>query len=102
MAGNQTVDLSDQIPEVPRAQERAMILAKDLVAAADFFEFCVTLLFSHLLGWDYEKGKSTDQGGVLGKLQAFYGTTEFTEHSCLHGHFLIFLAGAPNPSELHE
>ncbi|EKM76024.1 hypothetical protein AGABI1DRAFT_15956, partial [Agaricus bisporus var. burnettii JB137-S8] len=76
MAGNKSINLLERMPEIPRARERAMLLAKDPVAAADFFEFCVTALFSHLLGWDYGKQRSTSQGGILGKLRAFYGTTE--------------------------
>lgn len=78
------------------------MLAKDPVAAADFFDFCITSLFKHLLGWDYNLGSSAPNGGILGELGAFYGTTEFTERGCLHGHILIWLKGAPNPSDVHR
>lgn len=102
MCGDKTINLNDRFPIIPNARERALMLAKDPVAAADFFEFCVTSLFSDLFGWDYKERSSMPKGGILGRLRAFYGTAEFTERGCLHGHFLIWLAGAPNPSDLHR
>ncbi|KAE9391590.1 hypothetical protein BT96DRAFT_831824, partial [Gymnopus androsaceus JB14] len=56
--------------------ERARNVAKDPVAAADFFEFMHTCLFRDLFGWDFAAGKSNDQGGILGKLRAHYGVAE--------------------------
>jgi len=32
-----------------------------------------------MFGWDYEKQESTPSGGILGKLEAFYGSSEFTD-----------------------
>ncbi|KIM39065.1 hypothetical protein M413DRAFT_39441, partial [Hebeloma cylindrosporum] len=76
MFGDKTIDLSSRFPKTVSGRERALRLAKDPVAAADFFEFCVTSLFKFLLGWDYSTCSSTKEGGILGKLKAFYGTTE--------------------------
>ena len=101
MFGDKTVDLSSRFPKTVSGRERALRLAKDPVAAADFFEFCMTSLFKFLLGWDYSTSSSTDHGGILGKVRAFYGTSEFTERGSLHGHFLIWLLGGLNPSDLH-
>lgn len=80
MCGDQTVDLSNRFPRLVSARERAIRLAKDPVAAADFFEFSVRCCFEYLLGWDYKKGHSSEDGGILGQLHAFYGTSEYTEH----------------------
>jgi hypothetical protein len=77
-------------------------LAKDPVAAADFFEFCVTCVFEYLFGWDYAARKSTDRGGILGHLRAFYSTSEFTERGSPHAHFLIWIFGALNPNDIHR
>jgi hypothetical protein len=54
------------------------------------------------LGWDKTKGKSLPNGGIFGKVRAYYGTAEFTDRGQLHSHFLIWLDGGLNPSEVHE
>jgi hypothetical protein len=77
-------------------------LAKDPVAAADFFDFSISCLLEYLLGWNSESGKSKKQGGILGHLKAYYGTAEYTERGSLHGHFIIWLDGGVNPKILHE
>ena len=41
-------------------------------------------------------------GGILGKLESFYGSSEFTERGILHGHFLGWLLGGLNPAEIHS
>ena len=102
MVGDQTVDLSNRFPFLVPSHERALRLALDPVAAADFFEFCVSTVFEYLFGWDYAARKSSQRGGILGHLRAFYGTCEFTERGSLHGHFLIWLVGASNPNEIHR
>ena len=94
--------LSARFPEMVPSRERALRLAKDPVSAADFFEFCVRAVFQYLFGWDYEQKKSTENGGILGKLRAFYGTSELTERGSFHGHFLIWLIGGMNPTDLHQ
>jgi hypothetical protein len=102
MFGDQMVDLSKHFLEMPCGCERALRLMQDPMAAADFFEFSFRSLFHHLLGWDFEAGRSTEARGILGFIRSFYGTSEFTECGSLHGHFLIWLEGGLNPSELHD
>ena len=104
MVGDQSIDLSKCFPFVVPPKERAARVVADPVAAADFFEFCVTSasVFEHLFGWNYNLRRSNDKGGILGHVQAFYGTSEFTEHGSLHGHFLIWLLGGLNPNDIHE
>ena len=102
MFGDKTVDLSKRFPVLVSARERALRLAKDPVAGADFFNFCVTSIFRYLFGWDHDKRESTPSGGILGKLEAFYGSSEFTERGMLHGHFLLWLLGGLNPAEIHS
>ena len=102
MFGDETVDLTKRFPVLVSARERAIRLAKDPVAGADFFNFCVMSIFRYMFGWDYEKQESTPSGGILGKLEAFYGSSEFTDRGMLHGHFLLWLLGGLNPSEVHQ
>ena len=102
MYGDETVDLSEHFPNLVNSREYAIHLASDPVAGADFFQFSADCIFQDLFGWDYSKDVSTDKGGILGHLRAFYGTTELTERVQLHGHFLIWLDGGLNPSDVHQ
>ena len=102
MFGDETVDLTKRFPTLVSARERAIRLAKDPVAGADFFNFCITSIFEYMFGWDFRKQESTPSGGILGKLEAFYGSSEFTDRGMLHGHFLLWLLGGLNPSEVHR
>ncbi|KAG1782955.1 hypothetical protein EV702DRAFT_953228, partial [Suillus placidus] len=76
MYGDETVDLTARYPVLVSARERALQLAQDPVAAVDFFQYSVTSLFAHLFGWDYSSQCSTVAGGILGHIEAFYGTCE--------------------------
>ncbi|KAF6750244.1 hypothetical protein DFP72DRAFT_818085, partial [Ephemerocybe angulata] len=76
MYGDKTIDLDSRYPKLVPRSERAKRLALDPVTAADFFEFSFQCLFTHLLGWDFKRQCSTDKGGILGHLRAFYASTE--------------------------
>ncbi|KIK35583.1 hypothetical protein CY34DRAFT_16929 [Suillus luteus UH-Slu-Lm8-n1] len=102
MFGDKRVDLSDHFPTMPCGHECTIRLAQNPMAAAKFFKFSYQALFHHLLGWDFDNRESIATGGILGTIRAFYGTSEFTEHGYLHGHFLIWLDGGLNPSVFHD
>lgn len=102
MVGDLTVDLSQRYPVLAPGPERAERLANDPVAAADFFDKSIRCVFEHLFGWDYDRCQSSDRGGILGHIEGFYGTSEYTERGVLHGHFLIWLSGGLNPTEVHQ
>ncbi|KAF8230247.1 hypothetical protein L208DRAFT_1282975 [Tricholoma matsutake] len=89
MCGDLSVNLDHRFPVLVSSTEHALRLAKDPVAAADFFEFSVHALFEHLFGWNFDLGRSSEHGGILGHLQAFYGTTECTERGGLHEVFTL-------------
>ena len=102
MYGDLSVDLTSRFPKLVSARERALRLAHDPVAAADFYRFSFECCFQYLLGWDFKKGKSTKEGGIFGHLRAFYGSSEYTERGNLHGHFLLWLDGGLNPADVHR
>lgn len=102
MYGDQTVNLNERYPDIVPGPERAKRLAHDPVAAADFFDRSIRLIFQHLFGWDFENGRSSEKGGILGVLKGFYGSAEYTERGVLHGHFLLWLEGGLNPTEVHD
>ncbi len=72
------------------------------MAGANFFDFSIESCFEYLLGWDHKNSRSHEEGGILGHLHAFYGSAEYMKHGQLHGHFLIWLDGALNPTEVHD
>jgi hypothetical protein len=49
--GDDMVDLSSRYPALVESAERAIRLASDPVAGADFFDFSIKSIFEHLLGW---------------------------------------------------
>ena len=100
--GDQTIKLDDRFPVLVSCTECALRLAKDPVAAADFFDFSIQCLSEFLFGWDFDKHKSSAEGGTLGWLDMFYGIAEYTGREDHHGHFLLWLLGALNPADLHE
>ena len=100
--GDESVNLNLQFPMMPNSFEQSIRVAKDLVATADFFKFVVERFFTDLLGWDFHTQSSTDEGGILGHIECFTGTLEFTERGNLHSHFLIWLLGSLNPSDTHN
>ncbi|HEX9503120.1 MAG TPA: hypothetical protein VF974_02255 [Patescibacteria group bacterium] len=100
--GDDSVNLLDQFPELVSPRECAIHLASDPIAGADFFELSLECIFQDLLGWDHKTNMSTKDGGILGHICAYYGTAELTEHAQLHAHFLIWLDGGLNPSEVHD
>ena len=63
--GDQTINLDDRFPVLVSCTECALRLAKGPVAAADFFDFSIQCLFDFLFGWDFVKGKSSVEGGIL-------------------------------------
>ena len=98
--GDTLVDLTQRFPSMPLPGVRAKRIAKDPVAAADFFVFSIKMFLKHLLGYDYDT--HTSVGGILGHIKCFYGKSECTMRGCLHGHFVIWLLGGLNPRDLHN
>ncbi|KIJ25886.1 hypothetical protein M422DRAFT_192912, partial [Sphaerobolus stellatus SS14] len=76
MFGDKKVDLTSRFPFLVEGAERARRLARDPVAAADFFQFSIDMFLEHLLGWNSKLRKSSEKGGLFGHIRAYYGTTE--------------------------
>ena len=102
MYGDEAVNLAMRFPEMVSSTERAVRVANDPVAGADFFSLSVECFLRDLLGWDSSTATSKDAGGLFGKVRAYYGSAEFTDRGQLHGHFLIWLDGGMNPADIHQ
>jgi hypothetical protein len=100
--GGCSVDLTKQYPSLVPHGERAIRVAMDPIAAADFYEFCVRVMFQDLFGWDFDRHCSSEEGGILGKLDVHYSMTEVMEWGGLHRHFLLWLQNRLNPSDVHR
>ena len=68
--GGTTIDLTISHPFLISSTEHSICLSHDPVAASDFFDFCIRMIFTHLFEWSYKKHDSTIEGGILGHLQA--------------------------------
>ncbi|KAE8228927.1 hypothetical protein CF326_g6121 [Tilletia indica] len=100
--GDSTVQLDLRMPQIPSAATRAVRVAEDPVAASDFFHFHVAAVMAYLFGWDFKKKRSSEEGGILGQMEAFFLVKEHTMRGQLHGHALIWLKGGINPRPLRE
>ncbi|KLO18886.1 hypothetical protein SCHPADRAFT_818963, partial [Schizopora paradoxa] len=76
MYGDETVNLDERYPQLVDSVTRSVRVAQDAVAASDFFDLSVTCIFEDLFGWDFKGGESCESGGILGVLEAFYGSCE--------------------------
>ncbi|KZS93687.1 hypothetical protein SISNIDRAFT_396662, partial [Sistotremastrum niveocremeum HHB9708] len=69
--GNEKINLFERYPILPKRKVRAVSIAEDPVAAADFFEHTVQCFLQHMLGWDPVTRKSKPEGGILGHMKAY-------------------------------
>ncbi|CAF4739390.1 unnamed protein product, partial [Rotaria sp. Silwood1] len=79
------------VDQMPKSQDRAAIVAKHPVAIARFFNKLITTVLSTLIGYDTNKHASNPDGGVLGEIDAYYGTVEESGRGALHLHMLLWL-----------
>ncbi|KAE8244560.1 hypothetical protein A4X13_0g6492, partial [Tilletia indica] len=100
--GDSNVQLDVRMPELPPASTRAVRVADDPVAASDFFHFHIAAVMAHLFGWDFKKKESTEAGGILGHMEAFFLVKEHTMRGQLHGHAIIWLKNGLNPRPVRE
>ncbi|KAE8229838.1 hypothetical protein CF326_g5178, partial [Tilletia indica] len=98
--GDKSVSLKGPNMHLPPTSTRATRVADDPVSASDFFHFHIAAVFQFLFGWDVRKKQSTETGGILGRLAAFFLVKEHTMRGQLHGHILLWLEGGINPGKL--
>jgi hypothetical protein len=86
----------------PDKSKRAVNIARDPYAAAQFFNFLITLLLEKLLGIRVTPSRVHSTGGVLGTIEAYFGTVECQGRGTLHLHMLVWLKDAPSPDQLKD
>jgi hypothetical protein len=75
-----------------------VLVAKNPVIAARFFNVYMKAFISALLGYDPDQKDL--EGGILGVVKAYYGCVEAQGRGTLHCHMVIWLEGGLNPDEI--
>jgi hypothetical protein len=83
-------------PEIRCSNERNLLIAKNPVAAARFFDLMVRMFIKHVLGVD------SDHSGLYGKTTAYYGTVEQQGRLTLHLHTVLWILGALSPQTIRD
>lgn len=107
------VKLEDKVsPNLPDTFERSIMLAKNPVAGAKFFDAMMTSFIDVVLGYGKKKevGAADESGlpaqevisGVFGPVEAYYGTIETQGRGSLHCHMFIWIRGGLGPQKLRE
>ena len=100
LAGND-INIDALLPEqVPNPWEQSILIAKNPVIAAQFFDIYLKAFISTVLGYDVRRKDLT--GGALGLVKAHYGCIEAQGRGTLHCHMLIWLEGALNPNKIRD
>jgi len=95
------INIDALLPEQgPDSWEQSVLIAKNPVVAARFFDTYLQAFISTLLGYDPTQKDLT--GGVLGLVKAHYGCVEAQGRGTLHCHMLVWLDGALNPNEIRD
>ncbi|KAE8230517.1 hypothetical protein CF326_g4481 [Tilletia indica] len=98
--GDTGVHLDVRTPDLPSSSMCGIRLADDPVAATDYFHFHIAAVFKYLFEYDMRTKTSSEEGGILGRLKAYFLVKEHTMRGQLHGHILLWLDGGLNPSDL--
>ncbi|KAJ3912479.1 hypothetical protein F5877DRAFT_84764 [Lentinula edodes] len=87
----------------PTSTLRTINLAQDPYTAAQFFHFTVRAILEVLYGFrKMSIGHPSRKLGIVGLVQAHVGMVESQGRGTLHLHTIMWLVGAPNPSEMRE
>lgn len=76
--------------------ERDLLVLKNPVAAARFFDYMVRMVIKHVLG------VGELHPGLYGKTSAYYGTVEQQGRLTLHMHMMLWIEGALSPQKIRE
>ena len=100
LAGDE-INLDDLLPtDVPAYWDQSMLIAKNPVVAAKFFNIYIKAFINSILGFDAES--TYVKSGVLGVVKAHYGCVEAQGRGTLHCHMLVWIEGGLDPNALKE
>jgi hypothetical protein len=94
------INLDDLLPsEVPDFWQQSILVAKNPMIAARFFNMFIKTFLSCVLGYD---SKDVLHQGVLGVTKGYYGCVEAQGRGTLHCHMVIWLEGGLNCDEIKK
>src|ERR1700722_8524980 len=97
----ENIDIENLLPEqVPDYWKQSILVAKNPIITAKFFNIYMKAFLSCLVG--YDPTFSDLNGSVFGLCKAYYGCVEAQGRGTLHCHMLIWLHGGLNPNEIKE
>ena len=100
LAGEE-IDLDNLLPEdVPGYWEQSVLIVKNPVIAAKFFNIYMKVFIKLILGYDPEADHV--KSAVLGIVKAHYGCVEVQGQGTLHCHMLVWIEGGLDPNGLKE
>jgi hypothetical protein len=85
--------ISEPFGDALHYMKRRELVMRDPVAAAKFFDLTIRKFMEIVMGY------GDPNGGILGKILAYYGTVEAQGRGTLHFHSLIWLSGFLNAVE---
>ena len=93
------IEIDDLLPEqVTNVREQSILIARNPVAAARFFNVMMKAFIKNILGYENKAVSS----GVLGVVKGYYGCVEAQGRGSLHCHMLVWLEGGLNPNEIRD
>ena len=99
LAGGQ-VDLDDLMhDQVPNYWEQSVLVARNPVVAARFFNLYLKAFIRTVLGFDPSSCPNLSEG-ILGVVKGYYGCVEAQGRGTLHCHMLVWVEGGLNPDEI--
>ena len=92
------IDIDKCLPSDHDYFQQALLVARNLVAAARFFNIYMKAFIYAILGYDDKHRSSV--GGILGKVKVYYGTVEAQGRGTLHCHMMVWVEGGLNPEDI--
>ena len=99
LAGDE-IDPDNILPEDHDYLSQARCVASNPAAAAKFFNIYMNAFIYALLGYDSKHRNA--EGGILGKVKAYYGCVEAQGRGSLHCHMLVWVEGGLNADEIKK
>lgn len=90
------IDLLDPLKDWPEYPSRMRAIADNPVACARYFDKIVRAFLERVLKF------GSDDRGLFGKTETYYGTVESQGRLTLHLHLLLWISGSLSPQEIQD
>lgn len=95
------IDIDNMLEEdVPRYWDQALLIAKNPIIGAWFFNIIMKAFIKSVLGFD--PSHCSLDSGVLGVVKGYYGCVKSQGCGTLHCHMLVWVEGGLNLNEIRD